>query len=116
MDKLYIADIPTTYHYARFGSNYIELFDRPSAINTTLTSYRLYNYNNTYLYTTQQVQFSSYNTTYFTDIPVTNGWAYRGDFPLIMLTLFISVVAFVFFFNIGTSMVKKGGVFHGYLG
>ena len=116
MDKLYICDIPSSYHYARFGTNYVELFDRPSATNTTLTSYRLYNYNNTYLYTTQQVQFGNYNTTYFQDIPVTNAWAYRGDFPLIMLTLFISVVAFIFFFNIGTSLVKRGGVFHGYLG
>lgn len=113
MDTLYISDIPTSYHYFRTGSNYIELFDRPSATNTTLTSYRLYNYNNTYVYTTQQVQFSNYNTTYFTDIKVSNNWVYRGDFPLIMLTLFISICGLMVLTNLATSFIKKGGVLGG---
>ena len=115
MDTLYIADIPEQFHFARFGSNYVELFDRPSAIGTTLTSYRLYNYNNIYMYTEQQVQFSNYNTTYFTDLKVSNNPVYRGDFPLILQSLFIFVFGFLFFFNIATSFVKKGGVFHGYI-
>lgn len=115
MDTLYIADIPKEYHYARFNSNYIELFDRPSAVNTTLTSYRLYNYNNTYLYTTQQVQFSNYNTTYFTDVKVSNEWQYRGDFPLILTALFVCMVGLIAITNLATSFIKKGGVFGGLL-
>ena len=27
MDTIYIGNIPTEYHYARFGSNYIDLFN-----------------------------------------------------------------------------------------
>lgn len=115
MDTIYISDIPTSYHYARFGSNYIELFDRPSAINTILTSYRLYNYNNTYLYTTQQVQFGSYNTTYFTDVNVSNDWQYRGDFPLILVSIFVCIVGIVAITNLATSFIKKGGVLGGLL-
>ena len=114
MDTLYIGDIPSNYHYARFNNGYIDLFDRSNVSNQTLNYYRIYTNNNGFFYTTGTQQF--YNqTTYFQDINVSNDWLYRSDIDKIFTVCFIIFFMFIFLFNIVTSVFKKGGVFGGLL-
>ena len=42
MDKLYISDIPSEYHYVQLSNDYITLYNQPSAQNETLDYYRIY--------------------------------------------------------------------------
>ncbi len=111
MDTLYIGDIPEEYHYAQLSGDYITLYNRPSAQNTTLNYYRVYHNNLGFYYTTGTQSFGQYNTTYFTDIPVSNNWMYRTDIDKIFTVCFIIFFMFIFVFNIVTSVFKKGGVF-----
>lgn len=115
MDTLYIADIPEEYHYAVFNTEYITLYNKPSAYNETLQYYRVYHTNLGYYYTTGQQSFSRYDTTYFQNINVSNNWMYRTDIDKIFTVCFIIFFMFIFLFNIVTSVFKKGGVFGGLL-
>lgn len=113
MDTLYISDIPQEYHYAQFGSDYITLYNQPSGHNQTLHYYRIYNSDLGYYYSQGDTTFSQYNTTYFTDIPVSNNWMYRHDIDIIFVVCLCVFIMFLFVFNIITSCFKKGGVFGG---
>lgn len=115
MDTLYICDIPSDYHYAVFSSDYITLYNQPSAQNQTLHYYRLYDSSLGYYYSQGDQSFGQYNRTYFTDVPVSNDWLYRHDLDSIFICVFICVLFFIFLFNIMTSCVKKGGLFGGLL-
>ena len=112
MDTLYIGDIPSEYKYAQFSSDYITLYNKPSASNETLNYYRIYDKEGFY-YSQGTQNFGSYNTTYFTEIPVSNDWLYRQDIDKIFTVCFIIFFMFIFIFNIATSIFKKGGVFGG---
>ena len=114
MDTLYIGEIPSNYHYARFNNGYIDLFDRPNVYGQTLNYYRIYTNNNGFFYTTGSQYFGN-NTTYFQDIQVSNNWMYRSDIDKIFIVCFIIFFMFIFVFNIVTSVFKKGGVFGGLL-
>lgn len=113
MDTLYIGDIPNSYHYAVFGSDYITLYDRVPSSNSSLQYYRIYN-NNGFYYTTGITNFGV-NPTSVTNINVSDNWLYRRDISDIFTVSFIFVILFVFVFNIVTSVFKKGGVFGGLL-
>lgn len=115
MDTLYIADIPTEYHYAIISNDYITLYNKPYGHNETLNYYRIYSNNLGYYYSQGTQSFSQYNTTYFTDIPVSNDWMYRTDIDKIFTVCFIIFFMYIFVFNIVTSVFKKGGVFGGLL-
>lgn len=117
MDKLYIGDIPQEYHYAQFNNNYIDLYNT-SVINnnTTYTYYRVYMYDNQFMYeklntTTGSYYYSRTNT----DIEVTNDIMYRRDMPNILLMTCIFVLIGVWLINLVTSFVKKGGILGGLL-
>lgn len=114
MDTLYIGDIPSQYHYARFSNNYIELYDRQN-LSGTLTGYRVYLYDNYFAYDMVTTQFGTYNTYTGKDIPVSNNIWYRRDMPYICLETFVLIIFFIFIFNIVTSVFRKGGVFGGLL-
>lgn len=114
MDTLYIGDIPSEYKYAQFSGDYITLFNKPQGQNETLPYYRIYDKEGFY-YSQGTQTFGNYNTTYFTEIPVSNNWMYRQDIDKIFLVCFIIFFMFIFVFNIVTSMFKKGGVFGGLL-
>lgn len=114
MDTLYIGDIPLDYKYAQFSSDYITLYNRPSATNTTLDYYRIYDKEG-FFYSTGSTNFGNYNTTYFTEIDVSNNWLYRQDIDKIFIVCFIIFFMFIFIFNMITSVFKKGGVFGGLL-
>lgn len=113
MDTLYISDIPSEYHYAVFGNDYITLFNQPQGHNETLFFYRIYSNNLGYYYTTGQQVFPQYSTSYFQDIPVSNDWLYRTDIDKIFVVCFIIFLMFIWLFNLVTSIFKKGGVFGG---
>lgn len=113
MDTLYVGDIPQEYHYAVFSTDYITLYNKPSAYNEVLDYYRVYNNSMGFYYSTGQQSFSRYDTTYFTDIKVSNDWLYRSDIDKIFVVCFIIFFMFIFVFNIVTSIFKKGGVFGG---
>lgn len=115
MDKLYIGDIPSSYHYALFNNNYIELFDTPNLVNGTYTYYRIYLYDNMFAYDIGSRTFSNYNTTYAKNISVTDNIRYRRDFPDIAQTIFLYILLFIFLINIVTSSIKRGGILGGLL-
>lgn len=112
MDTLYIGDIPSDYHYATFGNDYITLYNVPSAHNQTIHYYRVYDYDFGFYYT-EGDQTVGQNYNYYQNINVSDNWLYRSDIDKIFLVLFCIFVMFLFIFNIITSCVKKGGVFGG---
>lgn len=114
MDTIYTGDIPSEYHYARFSNNYIDLYK-----NEHLTGYqdfyRLYLYDNTFIYDHLSTNYTQYNETVATYINTTDNYMYRRDFPSIMIMSFIYIILLVFLFNIVTSVFKKGGLLSGLL-
>lgn len=116
MDKLYTGDIPQEYHYAKFNSNYIDLYDTEVLQpNSTYTYYRVYMYDNLFMYDTLVNTTSGYYLQTNTDIEVTDNFMYRRDFPSILTILLIIVLFLVFCTNVITSVVRKGGVLGGLL-
>lgn len=115
MDKLYIGDIPTSYHYARFGNGYIDLYDSQVLHNNTYTYYRVYTNDNGFYYSTNSANYSTFVTEYAQPIEVTDEVFYRSDFPNIMIMTFLFVLFGVFLFNIITSLIRKGGLLGGLL-
>lgn len=117
MDKIYIGDIPDNYQYAQFGSNYIDLYNTSELhANNTYDYYRVYLYDNQFLYTTGFNQRGSYSTTaYLQQVPVTNDIRYRRDFNNILVMVFIYLIIGLWLLNLMTSSFRKGGIFHGLL-
>lgn len=116
-DTLYIGDIPQQFHFARYGSNYIDLFNtetlRP---NQTYTFYRVYMYDNYFTYYQDTYTTGSYYSTSTNyNIPVSNKAVYRRDFSYVMIMTFIFVIFGVWLLNLFTSIVRKGGIFGGLL-
>ena len=115
MDKLYIGDIPTEYHFARFGNGYIDLYNTQVLHNNSYTYYRIYTNDNGFYYSTNTTNYNQYITEYATPIDVTSDVFYRTDFPNIMIMTFLFVLFGIFLFNIMTSLIRKGGVLGGLL-
>lgn len=117
MDKLYTGDIPQEYHYARFSSNYIDLYNTDILLsNNTYTYYRVYLYNNLFFYDTLQTTTGGYySTTYTTNIETTDNIMYRRDFPSILTMTLIIAVFGIWLFNILSSAIRKGGGLGGLL-
>lgn len=110
MDKFYIGDIPSSFHYAVFNNNYLDLYDTPSPRGTVLR-YRIPLNVNSFIYFEDTV-----NLTYSLsaqDIPVSSEVFYRSDFSDICSTAFIFIFCIILIFNIVTSVFKKGGLFSG---
>lgn len=114
MDKIYTGDIPKDFHYARFGSNYIDLFNTNNFnYHDTYDYYRIYMYNNGGFY-------YSYNTTTIynedvQDVVVTDDIMYRSDFSSIIVVTFVFALFGVWLINLLTSLINKGGVLGGLL-
>lgn len=115
MDKLYIGDIPENYKFARFGSNYIDLFDRQTLTNGQFHYYRVYFYDNYFVYTEDNYNVGSYNVVTLQEVPVTNDWHYRRDLDSIYTCVFLVILLITFVFNVLSSMIRKGGVLGGLL-
>lgn len=115
MDKLYISDIPSEYHYAQISNDYITLYNQPSAQNETLDYYRIYLNVSPGFYVTGEQSFSNYNRTYFTDVEVSNSVWDRTDLDGILTSVFILAFLGVFLINLVTSIIKKGGILGGLL-
>lgn len=117
MDKIYIGEINSNYKYAQFGSNYIDLYNTSVLrANNTYEYYRVYFYDNTFVYTSGTNQRGSYsNDVYLQEVPVTNDLRYRRDFPMVILTIFIYLIIAIWLLNLITSGFRKGGVLHGLL-
>ena len=117
MDVIYIGDISTDFKYAVFGSNYIDLYDRNYILpNTSATYYRIYFYDNTFVYSTlsRSANYNGYNVG-GTEVQVTNNVWYRRDIDSILLSVLVIAVFGAFFINLVTSIVKKGGLLSGLL-
>ena len=114
MDTLYIGDIPKEYHYAVYGSNYIDLYNTPN-LDTTLNYYRVYLYDNLFAYELRTSRYSSLNPSYAQSIEVTDNYMYRRDYPSIIGISFTTIILIVFLFNIVSSGFKRGGLLSGLL-
>lgn len=117
MDTIYTGDIPQSFHYAQFSNYYIDLYDtNVLQANHTYNYYRIYLYDNLFLYDSLSRQIGSYSTnTYLQNVRVTDNIRYRRDFPDIALTIFLYILLFIFLVNLVTSSIKKGGLLGGLL-
>lgn len=113
MDVLYIGSIPSQYHYAVWSSDYVTLFDRPTAQNITLSYYRIYFNAPGFYYSQGSQTFSQYQMTSFQDIEVTDKWYYRKDSLTILCFTVCVAVCLLWFVNLFTSIFKKGGLLGG---
>ena len=114
MDKLFIGDIPSEYHYARFGDNYIDLYKVQNlTANTEYDYYRVYLYDNTFIYSHNVGVVGYYSNYINTDIEVTDNVMYRRDIDSIFICTFIICLIGLMLINIVTSCVKRGGIFGG---
>lgn len=113
MDVLYTGSIPKEYHYAVFSGDYITLYNRPNAINTTLDYYRIYFNAPGFYYSRGSTTFSQYNQTTFENIEVTDEWFYRKDSLNILLFTVIISISTLWLVNLFTSIFKKGGLLSG---
>lgn len=117
MDTLFVGDIPLSYNYAVWGSNYVDLYDRNYiSPNTSVTYYRVYFYDNTFVYNTLSRN-SGYNgvTIGASQIQVTDNIWYRRDIDSILISVFVIAIFAAFLINLVTSLVKKGGLLGGLL-
>ena len=115
MDTLYIGDIPEEYHFARFGSDYIDLFNTDILVyNQNYTYYRIYMYDNLFTYSVDSISGSYYNQT-LQDVNVSNNIVYRRDFGDICIIVALMVGFGVWLLNLMTSIIRKGGVLGGLL-
>lgn len=113
MDVLYTADIPKSFKYAVFSNDYVTLYDQPIGYNNNLPFYRIYFSPHGFYYSQGTQTFGGYNTTYFTEIEVSDKWYYREDAGTILCFLIAWTVATLWFINLFTSIFKKGGVLGG---
>lgn len=114
MDVLYIGDIPQEYHYAVYGSNYIDLYNTPN-LQGNLNFYRVYLYENQFAYEQRSATYNQYNYSTAKNIDVTDNYMFRRDFPSIMFMSTVYIILLVFLFNIITSVFKRGGLLSGLL-
>lgn len=116
MDKIYVGqNIPLDYTYAIWGSNYVDLFNSPTLeYGYTYHYYRLYFYENTFLYTEGDREGSRY-TTSTTLVETTDDFLYRRDIDSIFAMSFFVLFGVVLCINIITSVIKKGGMLSGLL-
>lgn len=114
-DSLYVPDdIPSDYHYAIFNSNgSIRLFNAPYGHNNTLDYYEIQNQVSSGLYTQGSQTFSNYSTTYFSDISISRDWFDRSDFYKTDIVIVSLVLFGLFFINMFTSILRKGGALGG---
>lgn len=113
-DKLYLpSDIPSDYTYAQYSNGYITLYNQPSAQNETLTYYRIWYGYSPGLVSSGQTSFGAYNRTYFDYVSTSRDIFDRPDFfNILSITLLITVCG-LWFFNLMTSFVRKGGLLGG---
>lgn len=114
MDTIYIGDIPSEYHFAVFGSNYIDLYNTPT-LQGTLDYYRVFLYDNTFAYDHRTTTYNQYNYSTAQFINTTDNYMYRRDFPSIMFMSVVYAIIIILCLNIVTSVFKRGGVFSGLL-
>lgn len=113
MDTIYIGNIPEEYHFARFGTGYIDLFntnDLKQDINYIY--YRVYLYDNLFEYDIRTQQ-GSFSTDILQEVKVSNSQVYRRDFGDICVTIALFVGFGVWLLNLMTSIFRKGGVLGG---
>lgn len=117
MDILYIGDIPSDYHFAEFNNNYIDLYNTNNIQpNRTYTFYRVYLYDNTFLYDKNTLQTNSWINQYnLVDVETSSSIVYRRDFDAICFITFVFVLFGVWLLNLITSIIRKGGVLGGLL-
>lgn len=113
MDTIYIGDIPQDFHFARFGNNYIDLFNTNELRqNVDYTYYRIYLYDNLFEYDIR-TQAGSYYSETLQDVKVSNSQVYRRDFGDICIIIALYVGFGVWLLNLMTSIFRKGGVLGG---
>ena len=113
MDTIYIGDIPAEFHFARFGSDYIDLFNTDTLVNNqTYIYYRIYMYDNLFTYSVGSTS-GSYHSQTLQNVNVSDNKVYRRDFGDICIMVALMVGFGVWLLNLMTSIFRKGGVLGG---
>lgn len=114
IDKIYIADVPTDYHFIRYNGDTYDLFatDNP---NGSTTFYRFYPKIGVGVYTEVTTDIASNISDDLLDVQVSNSFLSRPDSSNILTTFLIICIFCCIIFNIFTSCVKRGGVLSGLL-
>lgn len=117
MKKFFVpSGITEDYVYIVPGNGYIDLYNsnylQP---NTTYRYYRIYNDIDSDLYQTLERSTSSYNYGSLNAIQIepTNSYLYRNDYKDILSVVFIYFIFAIFFINIFTSVIRRGGLLGG---
>ena len=115
MDVIYRPEgIPSDYNFCDINNDYIDFYNKGSFRDETAIYYRVYN-NYPGLYETLTRNFGNYNLYTFQEYKCSSDFVYRTDFPEIMFCSVTFIIIFLFLFNLITSIIKKGGIFHGLL-
>lgn len=118
-NELYIPDFDTNFKYARFGTNYIDLFNSETLQpNREYTYYRYYLYDNIDLVVSGTYSKSSYSTVeILPELKIysnndSNKEIYHKDisnvFVMFFVVLFISLLGLKLF---SRAFMKNGGIF-----
>ena len=114
-DKIYVgSDIPAEYHWARFSNNYIDLY-KNEHLTGTQDYYRIYLYDNLFMYDHLQTTYTQYNETIATFVDTTDNVLYRRDLPSICFLSLVEIMIILIVCNMITRVFKKGGIFNGML-
>lgn len=113
MDTIYIGDIPKEFHFARFGTGYIDLFNTDTLVNNrTYTYYRIYMYDNLFAYSVGSTT-GSYSSQTLQNVNVSDNKVYRRDFGDICIMVALLLGFGLWLLNLITSVIRKGGVLGG---
>lgn len=115
MDTLYIGDIPTDYHFASYGNNYIDLYNvEQLQPDSTYNYYRIYLYDRGFFYEPRvNITTESYIGQTNNNINVSSSYVYRHDFVDICIICGLFIVCGLWFFNLISSCIRKGGLLGG---
>ena len=114
IDKLYIADVSSDYHFVRYNGDTYDLFSTDNP-NGATTFYRFYPKFGVGIYTEITTNITSDISYDLHNVQVSNSFLSRPDSSNILTTFLIICIFCCIIFNIFTSVVKRGGVLSGLL-
>lgn len=114
-DVLYTSDIPSDYHFVRFGNGYFDLFNEANPNDEIVDFYRVYYSVSPSTYVHLYENYNPNDSIELLDYPVSGDIWQRPDIDKILVSCLCIALFGIFVINIVTSLIKKGGIFGGLL-